>query len=111
MAKRYHKRKGNTLALVVVAAAVAGLVVGLVLSGITVPGGRSTGVSSAEAAEVEKHFDCPCDQCSLTLSECHCDHPRGAREVRGFIADQFKGGKTVAEVIEAVKAKYGHHKA
>ncbi|MBI5166731.1 MAG: hypothetical protein HY998_03170 [candidate division NC10 bacterium] len=118
--ERGRDRRGNkTLFLVIGAAAAVGLVVGLLISGL-IPGspkGRygETGktlasVPSAEAAEIIAKFNCPCGRCQLTLTECHCDDPRGAVEVKGFIQARLDEGKPKDEVIRLVKEKYDHYK-
>ncbi len=111
-------RKGNLFLVIAIAAAV-GLVVGLVISGLPTdaPKGRvgSPGrvlsiAPGAEAAEVIAKFDCPCGRCQLTLAECHCDDPKGAIEVKGFIQARLGEGRPKEEVIRLVREKYGYYK-
>ena len=62
-----------------------------------------------ERAEIISHFTCNCGQCDMDqLSECGCDPPGGATEVKGFIDDRIaEGGLTVGQIIEQVDNRYG----
>ncbi len=54
-------------------------------------------------------FECPCGQCGIDeLIECGCDHPNGAKEVKGFIDQQIAVQKfTVKQIINNVNSRYG----
>ncbi len=49
---------------------------------------------------------CPCNQCSLTLTDCTCDHPQGALEIKTAIAEDIKSGKSKDDILEGLKEKY-----
>jgi hypothetical protein len=65
---------------------------------------------AAQRTEVLSHFRCPCGKCGMeNLAECECDHPRGGREVRGFLdrklsEKQYSSIQLIAE-IEKVYGK------
>ncbi len=65
--------------------------------------------SMATRLEIISQFSCPCGQCSIDkLKDCECSHPRGAREVKGFIDEKIaEGGYTVKQVIDIVENQYG----
>lgn len=54
-------------------------------------------------------FHCPCGQCGVDeLKDCSCDHPRGAKEVKGFVDQKIAEQKyTVAQLIGQVDKRYG----
>jgi hypothetical protein len=59
--------------------------------------------------EIASRFFCRCGTCDGQdrVSDCGCTHPRGAREVLGFIASELSAGKTETDVIRAVTTRYG----
>ncbi len=66
----------------------------------------------ADRLTIFTQFECPCNQCNiLELSECNCNHPSGAIEVKGFIDQKISESTfTVQEIIEQVNNKYGGKK-
>ncbi len=61
---------------------------------------------------IAEHFSCPCGQCGIDeLKDCNCNHPRGAKEVKGFIASKIKeNAYTVDQIIDLVDKTYGGRK-
>ncbi len=57
--------------------------------------------------EVARRIDCPCGNCQLRLADCDCDHDRGAQEVKAFIRERIRAGRSAAEVIAAFDRVYG----
>jgi hypothetical protein len=66
-------------------------------------------LQSAEVLDVAQGFMCPCGKCSDRLDVCTCDHPKGAFEVKGFIAQQLAVGHMKPHIVEMVQKKYGGH--
>lgn len=66
----------------------------------------------ADRVEIYSHFKCPCGQCGIDeLNECTCSHPRGAKEVKGFIEAKIREGMmTIAQVVDEVSEQYGGKK-
>jgi Double zinc ribbon len=66
----------------------------------------------ADRLTIITQFECPCGQCNiLELSDCNCNHPSGANEVKGFIDQKISESTyTVQEIIEQVDNKYGGKK-
>ena len=68
-------------------------------------------LTAAQRTEVLSHFRCPCGKCGMeNLAECECDHPRGGREVRGFIdrklsEKQFSSTQLIAEIEKVYGGK------
>ncbi len=64
--------------------------------------------SLADRSKIIAQFFCNCGQCEgEPLTECDCDHPAGAREVKQFIDNEIQHGThTVEEIIARVDAKY-----
>lgn len=60
--------------------------------------------------EIYSHFECPCGQCGIPeLTDCNCDHPGGATEVKIFIDEKINEGKfTVTQIVDKVNEHYGH---
>lgn len=57
---------------------------------------------------IASRFLCSCGNCGDdTVWACDCEHPNGALEVKGFIANQLAQGTSVDAVTELVKKKYG----
>lgn len=57
---------------------------------------------------VASRFLCSCGNCGGdTVWVCDCTHPKGAMEVKAFIARHLSSGKSVDDVISLVKAQYG----
>jgi cytochrome c-type biogenesis protein CcmH/NrfF len=68
-----------------------------------------TPTSDPGIQRIVSQFDCPCDQCEHTLAECTCEHPRGSKEVKGFITHELlHAGRSEEEVVKLVEEKYGH---
>ncbi|NOZ93857.1 MAG: hypothetical protein GXP47_03820 [Acidobacteria bacterium] len=57
--------------------------------------------------EVTQRLDCPCGNCQLRLADCDCDHDRGAHEVKAFIRERIRDGRTASEIIAAFDRVYG----
>jgi cytochrome c-type biogenesis protein CcmH/NrfF len=74
--------------------------------------GKERVAAATDREEVFSHFRCPCGRCGMDdLNACNCQHPRGAREVKGFVDEKIVAGKlTVAELISEVDQKYGGRK-
>lgn len=83
---------------------------------ITVPAAPTMPVKTMQPAvfqdrqEIYSHFECPCGQCGIPeLTDCNCDHPGGATEVKNFIDEKINEGKfTIAQIVEKVNEHYGH---
>lgn len=67
-------------------------------------------LQSPAVLEVAKEFACPCGNCNDALDTCTCDHPKGAFEVKGFIAQQLAAGHKKPHIVEMVQQKYGGRK-
>ncbi|GBD90314.1 double zinc ribbon [bacterium BMS3Abin04] len=61
---------------------------------------------------ITEQFKCPCGQCNVEeLKDCNCNHPKGAKEVKGFIRDKIKQNTyTVDQIITMVNNTYGGKK-
>ena len=57
--------------------------------------------------EVAGQIDCPCGECQLRLLDCNCEKDRGAAEVKAFIRERDRAGRTVPEIIAAFERVYG----
>jgi hypothetical protein len=59
--------------------------------------------------EIASKFYCKCGTCDGLdrVSECGCDHPRGATEILSFIGSELAAGKSETSVIQAVTTRYG----
>jgi len=75
-------------------------------------GGNTKPATPADRQEIFSHFKCPCGQCGIDeLKDCGCQHPRGATEVKSFVDARIAEGKyTIAQLMDAVDAKYGGRK-
>lgn len=63
----------------------------------------------ARVQAIASRFLCGCGNCGDdTVWACDCTHPKGATEVKEFITKELQDGKTVPQIIESVKARYGH---
>lgn len=69
--------------------------------GVAVPG---------DTLAITSRFTCACGQCQEdALSECDCSHPRGAVEMKAFIAYLISQQRhTTEQIVEAVSYEYGH---
>lgn len=63
-----------------------------------------------QMVQIADQFMCPCGECKHSLTECDCDMPRGAVEVKSFIIQGLQQGRTPAQVVSAVEMKYGHRR-
>ena len=71
----------------------------------------SVDLDDARIIEVASAFDCPCGGCGpMGLDACTCAMPRGAVEVKSFIARELELGASPAEVIGRTAAVYGSRK-
>lgn len=68
--------------------------------------------TALEREAIFSSFRCPCGQCGIDeLKDCTCDHPRGAKEVKGFIDRKIAEQKyTVAQLIDQLDKRYGGRK-
>ena len=57
--------------------------------------------------EVARRVDCPCGNCKLRLIDCDCDHDRGAHEIKAFVRERVRAGRTASEIISAFDRVYG----
>ncbi len=72
----------------------------------TDPAGKSWDV---KVEQVTSRFLCGCGNCGDdTVWACDCEHPKGAREVKTFVTGEIQRGQTVPQIIETIKARYGH---
>lgn len=64
----------------------------------------------ADQDEIIVKFGCPCGQCGIDeLKDCSCGHPKGALEVKNYIAGTISQSLfSVDEIVEKVESKYGH---
>ncbi len=121
----------RTLITVIVIAAFAGLIVGLIIpSALNKPSsppvatlstrspGDTGGTAGEKVAEVklspeaekilaESDFDCACGTCEIKLEDCTCDAPKGSVEMKRFIEDKVREGKSKQQIVELVEKKYG----
>lgn len=116
----------------IIIAALAGLVVGLVVPSMvnktsspvgtidTRPSsdvGRGTDKGSkapvvkvsteAEKIISEYDFDCACGSCQIKLKDCTCSTSKGSVEMKRFIEDKVREGKSKEQVAKLVEKKYG----
>jgi response regulator RpfG family c-di-GMP phosphodiesterase len=72
----------------------------------------STKAAFSDRYTIYSAFICPCGQCNKDeLSECTCNHPGGAVEVKRFIDEKINENKyTINDIIELVDNKYGGKK-
>jgi len=61
---------------------------------------------SPEATIVAERYRCICS-CSLLLNVCTCNNSPGSNEMKKFLQDLVKQGKTPAEIDASMIAKYG----
>jgi cytochrome c-type biogenesis protein CcmH/NrfF len=64
-------------------------------------------IQSEAVLDIAAQFICPCGSCSDSLDECTCDAPRGAVEVKSFIAQKFQEGHKKPHIVEMVQERYG----
>lgn len=66
--------------------------------------------TDADTLAIAERFTCACGQCGeLVLAECTCEHPRGAHEMKAFIAYKIsQQSNTVDEIVKVVNYEYGH---
>lgn len=65
---------------------------------------------AADTLAIARRFTCACGQCGdMNLADCTCDHARGAREMKAFIAYKVSQKRhVVGEIVDAVAYEYGH---
>ncbi|HKN46556.1 MAG TPA: hypothetical protein VJ144_01185 [Candidatus Polarisedimenticolia bacterium] len=61
---------------------------------------------SPEATVVAERYRCICS-CSLLLNVCTCNNSPGSNEMKRFLQDIVKQGRTPAEIDASMIAKYG----
>ncbi len=98
----------------VVSAGIAALAVVLLVSqGSTGTAIDRTAILAAELNNpwmlvVERRFVCPCGQCGeLELTECECDGPGGALEMKTMLARFLENGDDADQATVALFAQYG----
>ncbi len=66
----------------------------------------------ADRYTIISSFECPCGQCGIPeLTDCNCNHPNGALEVKGYIDRLIAAGNlSVEQIINEVDKKYGGRK-
>jgi hypothetical protein len=66
--------------------------------------------TKTDASRIASQFICACGSCQdHVLSECTCEHPRGAKEMKAFIGYKISQKQySVAAVVDAVAYEYGH---
>ncbi len=71
-----------------------------------------TAMTTSQRREVLSHFRCPCGRCGMeNLADCECDHPRGAKEVKGFLDLKLSNGEyTSQQLVAEVEKVYGGRK-
>ena len=73
-------------------------------------GDKGGPATRTDVREIASRFICACRECQdHVLSECGCDHPRGAVEMKEFIAYKITQKRhTPEEIVQAVAYEYGH---
>lgn len=73
---------------------------------------NKTLATSADRLTIISAFNCPCGKCGVDeLKDCECAHPKGAKEVKGFIDKTIAESKYSADqIIDLVNKKYGGKK-
>lgn len=64
-------------------------------------------IQSAAVLDIAKEFHCFCGTCDDRLDVCDCTHPKGAEEVKGFIAQKLQEGHKKKHIVEMVQQAYG----
>jgi cytochrome c-type biogenesis protein CcmH/NrfF len=75
------------------------------------PAKSSDGVATeADAQRIASRFICACGRCQdHALSECNCNHPKGATEMKAFIQYKISQKRHTAEgIVKMVADEYGH---
>ncbi len=67
----------------------------------------SSATLNAQIFDIAKEFNCPCGTCEHSLEVCTCEHPKGATEIKSFIAQQLNQTHKKPHIVEMVQAKYG----
>jgi len=67
---------------------------------------QGTVTQSAAVIDIAKDFMCPCGKCNDALDVCSCDHPKGAYEVKGFIAQKLQEGHEKPHIVELLHQQY-----
>ncbi len=77
----------------------------LILSLVLLP---VTPVMAQEVTEddIAGQLMCQCS-CDLVLSECHCEEPNGAVEMKAVISEQLAQGDSQQEILGYFVARYG----
>jgi len=61
--------------------------------------------------EVASRFNCPCGRCGvMELTECQCNEPAGAVEVKTAIVTLLQEGRSVEEAAREIASRYGSAK-
>jgi hypothetical protein len=108
-------RDNRQLTIIGVALLAIGLILGYIASGVSNKDSANTtfsspvnaNISSLAVMEIAKAFDCFCGTCDHQLAECSCEHPRGAKEVKTFIAIKLAEGHKSPHIVELVRERFG----
>ncbi len=65
------------------------------------------GWHSPAVQDIAREFQCFCGTCEDRLDVCDCDHPKGAVEVKSFIAQKLREGHKKPHIVEMVQEAYG----
>ncbi len=73
---------------------------------------NKTLATSSDRLTIISAFNCPCGKCGVDeLKDCECAHPKGAKEVKGFIDKTIAESKYSAiQIIDLVNNKFGGKK-
>lgn len=73
---------------------------------------NKTPATVADRLTIISAFNCPCGKCGVDeLKDCECAHPKGAKEVKGFIDKTIAESKYSADqIIDLVNNKFGGKK-
>lgn len=77
---------------------------------VKLPAGTPSYATAMDQKSIEQHFICACGECQdHVLSECTCDHPRGAKEMKAFIAYKISQKRfAIEDIVKSVAYEYGH---
>ena len=65
-------------------------------------------LNDPQMLEVERRFVCPCKRCGgLELTECECDGPDGALEMKTMLAGLLGNGENADQATVALSARFG----
>jgi cytochrome c-type biogenesis protein CcmH/NrfF len=65
-------------------------------------------ISNVRMLEIERRFMCPCGNCGeMKLTECNCEVPGGALEMKTAIARALEHGTLTDEIVGTVAEQFG----